>query len=80
MNATPTPVQTAIQETPAYPTPADTLRRAAEYLRRYGWIQNRYYDDPNRPSPSACALGALYIVTHGRPNPQPYTDRSESVV
>jgi hypothetical protein len=58
----------------SHPTPADTLRAAAKYLRRHGWIQHRYYADLHSPSPAACTLGALYIVTHGQPTAEPYVD------
>jgi hypothetical protein len=68
-------MDTAIPSPPTpHPSPADTLRQAAEYLRRYGWIQHRYFANLTSPTPSACTLGALYIVTHGRVHTQPYED------
>ncbi len=59
---------------PLHPTPADTLRQAAAYLRRHGWIQHRYFSDPSVATSPACAVGALYVASHGRPNTDPHRD------
>lgn len=46
-------------------TPAEILRGAAQYLTRHGWTQGRYYANLHSPSPKACALGAIGIISHG---------------
>lgn len=57
------------------PTPADTLRAAATYLRRYGWIQDGYYrHDSESVLPAACALGAIGMAVHGHA----FTDPQDS--
>ena len=58
--------------TPAAPTsatsPARTLRNAAAYLRRHGWIQGAYYDPAATGfTPAACTVGAIAMVCYGRP-------------
>ncbi|GIH14707.1 DUF6197 family protein [Rugosimonospora africana] len=67
---------------PIQPTPADTLRHAALYLRRHGWTQGVYYARRNvnevtgeaspNPTPSVCALGAIAMATYGRPVDYPF--------
>ena len=49
-------------------TPATTLRDAALYLERHGWTQGEFYfHDANHstPTPPACAVGAIRVVTCG---------------
>ena len=58
-------------------TPAATLRRAADYLARYGWIQHTYFHDDAQPCPAVCALGAIIMVAYGYPNHEPYADHSD---
>ena len=49
------------------PTPADILRGAARYLRRYGWTRRRTYDlTTDTPFPPADVLGAISMAVHGR--------------
>jgi hypothetical protein len=49
-------------------TPANTLRRAARYLSRYGWIQGAYYDmTATSFTPAACMVGAIGVVCYGGP-------------
>jgi hypothetical protein len=50
-------------------TPADLLRGAAAYLRRYGWTQGEFYDllaDTDGPFPPACTSGAIITAAYGR--------------
>jgi hypothetical protein len=49
-------------------TPAATLRAAASYLARYGWVQGCLYD-PSAVlfTPAACLVGALGMVCYGGP-------------
>jgi hypothetical protein len=50
-------------------TPADLLRGAAGYLRRYGWTQGEFYDllaDTDGPFPPACTSGAIITAAYGR--------------
>jgi hypothetical protein len=50
-------------------TPADLLRGAAVYLRRYGFTQGEFFDllaDTDGPFPPACASGAIITAAHGR--------------
>ena len=57
------------QAPPVEVTPADTLRAAATYLDRYGWIQDDYYSTIEPVEgflPEACALGAIGMAAHGR--------------
>jgi hypothetical protein len=54
--------------TPALPGVARTLREAARYLARHGWIQGCYYDMTATVfTPAACMVGALAIVCYGGP-------------
>ncbi|WP_203935608.1 DUF6197 family protein [Planosporangium mesophilum] len=47
-------------------TPAQTLRGAALYLERHGWIQGDYYrPDATGPFPPACAVGAIRMAAFG---------------
>jgi hypothetical protein len=49
-------------------TPAVTLRAAARYLDRYGWVQGSYYDGTATVfTPSCCLVGALGMVCYGGP-------------
>jgi hypothetical protein len=49
-------------------TPARTLRDAARYLERHGWIQGAYYDLASTAfTPSACMVGALAFVCYDGP-------------
>jgi hypothetical protein len=62
--------------TPVAPTlttgTARTLRDAATYLRRHGWIQGAYYDSTvDGLHPAACTVGAIGMVCYGRPVPAP---------
>ena len=58
--------------TPAAPdlaaTVPTTLRDAATYLRRHGWIQGAYYEQADSGlSPAACTVGAIAMVCYGEP-------------
>jgi hypothetical protein len=48
-------------------TPADTLRGAAVYLRRYGWRQGDMFDlsVPEVAFPPACGLGGIRMALTG---------------
>jgi hypothetical protein len=47
-------------------TPATTLRAAATYLDRHGWIQGGYYEQTARGfAPAACLVGAIGMVCYG---------------
>ncbi|HZM81242.1 MAG TPA: hypothetical protein VFC19_36415 [Candidatus Limnocylindrales bacterium] len=49
-------------------TPAATLRAAARYLARYGWIQGSHYELSARVfTPPACVVGAIAMVCYGGP-------------
>lgn len=49
-------------------TAARTLRCAAWYLARYGWIQGAYYDQSATVfTPAACVVGAIAVVCYGGP-------------
>ena len=49
-------------------TPAATLRAAASYLSRYGWVQGCLYDPSAMVfTPAACLVGALGMVCYGGP-------------
>ncbi len=49
-------------------TPAVTLRSAAAYLARHGWIRGCYYDTGALVfTPAACMVGAIGIVCYGGP-------------
>src|SRR2546423_3321258 len=49
-------------------TPAVTLRDAALYLDRHGWIQGAYYDATAVVfTPAACMVGAIGMVCYGGP-------------
>jgi hypothetical protein len=53
---------------PTEVTPAETLRCAALYLQRHGWIQGGYYRRRDGiAQPPACALGAIGMAVHGQP-------------
>jgi hypothetical protein len=69
-------------------TPADTLRAAARYLERHGWIRGNYYDrtvieaflfdpDTTSPFPPACAIGAMAIALYGEVREIPESDNLE---
>src|SRR5438067_801619 len=67
------PTQNPVSVAPTRPTIADTLRRAALYLIRYGWFQDNHYSTtktpaaaPAAPFPAADVLGALVLATTGR--------------
>jgi len=66
----------ATQPTPTVvdPTPADTLRHAADYLEVHGWCQKSYYGTWVAPNPPACTVGALAIVAYGYAHPEPFCD------
>ncbi len=52
----------------ASPCVRATLRHAARYLRRYGWIQGSYYDQTSTAfTPAACTVGAIGMVCYGGP-------------
>jgi hypothetical protein len=49
-------------------TTARTLRDAATYLSRHGWIQGAYYDPAAEVfTPAACTVGAIGMVCYGGP-------------
>lgn len=49
-------------------SPARTLRDAARYLERHGWIQGEYYDATSGVfTPAACMVGAVGMVCYGGP-------------
>jgi hypothetical protein len=48
-------------------TPASTLRAAGGYLLHYGWHQDDMFDNPELPTPAACALGAIRMAIIGTP-------------
>jgi hypothetical protein len=48
-------------------TPASILRAAGGYLHHYGWNQGDLFDNPDRPTPAACALGAIRMAVMGTP-------------
>jgi hypothetical protein len=53
---------------PAAVTPASTLRAAARYLSRHGWIKGCYYDQTATVfTPAACMVGAIGSVCYGGP-------------
>src|SRR5687767_13679741 len=53
-------------------TPAQTLRDAAKYLARYGWIQGCYYDPTATIfTPAADIVGAIGMVCYGGPSDTP---------
>ena len=66
MQPTHTPVS------PTRVTAARTLRDAASYLARHGWIQGAYYDcDAPGSNPAACTVGAIAMVCYGSPEQAP---------
>jgi hypothetical protein len=49
-------------------TPARTLRAAADYLSRHGWVQGSLYDMAATVfTPAACLVGAIAMVCYGGP-------------
>jgi hypothetical protein len=63
-------------------TIARTLRNAATYLRRHGWIQGAYYDQTASVfTPAACTVGAIAMVCYGGPvdAPAEHLDTPEGV-
>jgi hypothetical protein len=44
-----------------------TLRDASAYLLAHGWFQGDMFNDPDQPTPAACALGAVRMATLGTP-------------
>ena len=56
-------------------TPADTLRGAALYLQRHGWTRFSYFDG-ERPTPPACAQGAIVVASYGVATEHPYSQDS----
>jgi len=57
------PAPAALSENPAI-----TLRAAARYLVRHGWIQGAYYDASTGSfTPAACMVGAIAHVCYGGP-------------
>ena len=69
---------TRIRATTPDPTPAATLRRAADYLEAHGWIQGQYYASWNDEQPAACTVGALAVAAYGYPHPEPFCDDFEA--
>ena len=58
-------------------TPAEILRDAARYLKRFGWIQGSYYNLADGSVntdvyPPACAGGAIAVVSYGQVVDDPY--------
>jgi hypothetical protein len=67
------PTQNPVSATVYQPAIADTLRRAALYLIRHGWIQDNHYANEMTPVilrtptlPAADVLGALVLAVTGR--------------
>ena len=61
------PTHTLVATALAATVPA-TLRAAATYLRRHGWIQGAYYEQADSGlSPGACTVGAIAMVCYGSP-------------
>jgi len=68
------PTQHPVSAAPTQPRVADTLRRAALYLIRHGWTQDKHYNTTTDPTaerftllfPAADVLGALVLATTGR--------------
>jgi hypothetical protein len=61
------PTHRPVLQVPATIT-ARTLRNAATYLSRHGWIQGAYYDpDATCFTPAACTVGAIGMVCYGGP-------------
>lgn len=61
------PTATPVTDNPVI-TPAVTLRAAALYLIRHGWIQGSYYDmDARVFTPAACLVGAIAMACYGGP-------------
>ncbi len=52
-------------------TVAATLRHAARYLSRNGWVQHSYYRMTAKLNPAACIVGALGMVCYGSPVEDP---------
>ena len=46
-------------------TPADVLRGAAVYVRRYGLHQGDMFANPDQATPAACAQGAIRMAACG---------------
>jgi hypothetical protein len=66
------PTHTLVAPAPAAATVPRTLRDAAAYLARHGWIQGAYYDsDASGSNPAACTVGAIAMVCYGGPQPAP---------
>src|SRR5262245_30238746 len=70
------PTQNPKTFSPATKVDADdvalTLRDAASYLRRHGWIQGTYYDtSTDAGTPAACTVGAIGMVCYGHPYDAP---------
>jgi hypothetical protein len=61
------PTHTQPTVTGVEPTPAQTLRDAALYLERHGWIQGELYGDHIAVIPPACAVGAIRCALFGSP-------------
>jgi hypothetical protein len=52
--------------------PAQTLRDAALYLRRYGWVQGSYFDQSATVfTPAADVIAAIGFACYGGPCEQP---------
>ena len=65
MQPTQVPVTTAGDPKPCV---GETLRAAALYLSRHGWVQGSYYDQTATVfTPAACLVGALAMVCYGGP-------------
>ncbi len=67
------PTQKSVSAAVYQPAIADTLRRAALYLIRHGWIQDNHYANEMTPVilrtptfPAADVLGALVLAVTGR--------------
>lgn len=44
---------------------AEVLEDAALYIQSYGWCQANLTEEVSGTLPRACAVGAIYAVTHG---------------
>jgi hypothetical protein len=63
-------------------SPAVILRRAADYLQRYGWTYGIRYElpHPNDATPAADVVGAIRIAVAGRPVLDGYTDPTHATL
>jgi hypothetical protein len=60
-------------------TPSRTLRNAALYLTRHGWVTGRWFADTDGWLPAANVLGAIAMAAIGRPVREPYRHESADI-